>query len=157
MPEDIFPFDDPSWPYYAQTILELFADRIVTLDLRQELSPHLRADLLSAIGSTFAVITACNPRGHAMSEEANRRRTLDLRVSITERGLTWLPADGVSPDRRHREEGVAVVMAEEAAQRLARDYEQTAFFWFDGSDMWLKGARAIHAAVRLPSPYPRVP
>ena len=61
-----------------------------------------------------------------------------------------MPAMGESPDRRHRERGVAVAMDGDDAIALARRFGQLAIYWFDGERFWLYGALEPRAAERLP-------
>lgn len=146
------PADDPSWEHYADTVLELFADRSLALDLTH---PVQTADLAKlneqGVGPTFAVLTACNPYGRAMDEVWNRRLTQVLRAEVATGGRAWVPADGVSRDRTHREAGVAVSMPKADAQLLATKFGQSAFFWFDGASMWIIGAVVEAHDQRLPA------
>ena len=145
------PEDDPSWEHYADTILELFADRSLELDLTKPVPSNALARLLEQkVGPTFAVLTACNPYGRAMDDLWNRRLTQVLRVEVATGGRTWVPADGVSRDRTHREAGVAVSMPKADARLLAIKFGQSAFFWFDGAAMWIIGAVVDSQDLQLP-------
>ena len=142
------PSDDPSWKYYAETILELFADRSLTLDLTQPVPADALPKLIEqGIGPTFAVLTACNPSGRALDDVWNRRLTQALRQEIALGGHIWVPADGISRDRTHRESGVAVSMPKADARLLATRFGQSAYFWFDGASMWIVGAMVEAPAV----------
>ena len=145
------PSDDPSWRYYAETVLELFADQSLTLDLARPIPAGTVLKLADhAIGPSFAVLTACNPYGRAVDDETNRRLTHELRAEMTVAGHVWAPADGVSRDRAHREPGVAVSMPKGDARVIATRYGQSAFFWFDGTRMWLVGAAVDSPDIALP-------
>ncbi|MBA3339623.1 MAG: hypothetical protein H0T54_07765 [Geodermatophilaceae bacterium] len=61
-----------------------------------------------------------------------------------------MPADGVSRDGTHREAGVAVSMLKTNARLLATKFGQSAFFWFDGTAMWIIGAVVDAPDQRLP-------
>jgi hypothetical protein len=144
--------EDPIWGHYAETILEIHAGECVSLDLRQPLSQGARDRLVTlGLGEPFAVITACNPLGRTVDGRQNRRRTKRLRTALDARGFRWVSCDGVSPDRQHREEGVAVVTSLSLAAELAWTYGQSALFWYDGTSMWLVGVRVAHEPVRLPN------
>jgi len=129
---------DPSWARYPDTVLEIYRDGTVRIDLRERLDPddcrRLR-DL--GLGATFAVVTAANPRGLALGEAENHVRAELLDTEVVARGVRFLRADGVSPDGAHREVGVAVAMPLQAACELAARYEQSALFWFDGERFWI--------------------
>ena len=146
------PADDPSWEHYADTILELFADRSLELDLTKTVPSGALARLgEQGVRPTFAVLTACNPYGRAMDDQWNRRLTQALRAEVAMRRLAWVPADGISRDRAHREAGVAVSMPKADARFLASNFGQSAFFWFDGATMWIIGAVVEAPDQRLPS------
>lgn len=145
------PEDDPGWERYPYTILELLSDRSVELDLTKTVPTAALARLAAhGVGPTFAVVTACNPRGQTMREDANRRLDEQLHRDVMATGQPSVAADGLSLDRSHREIGLAVSIPKEDAQRLARTYGQSAFFWFDGSAMWIVGALVDTPDIRLP-------
>src|SRR5262249_44736853 len=97
-----------------------------------------------------AVITACNPRGHRHSDVDNTRLAGQLETHVRQRGLHVIHVDGVSPDRTHRESGVAVNVSREDATTLATQYHQSAFFWFDGDASWVMPALVHAEPIRLP-------
>jgi hypothetical protein len=145
------PADDPSWEHYSDTILELLADRSLVVDLTRPLPADALTRLEEqGVGTTFAVLTACNPYGRATNEDSNRGLTQRLLRDITQIGLAWVPADGVAPDGAHREAGIAVLMPKADARLLACKYGQSVFFWFDGSSMWIVGAVVDTPDIRLP-------
>ena len=145
------PADDPSWEHYADTILELFADRSLELDLGEAVPPDALERLdEQGVGPTFAVLTACNPYGRVMDDLWNRRLTQVLRAEVATGGRAWVPADGVSRDGAHREVGVAVSMPKAEARLLACRFGQSAFFWFDGTSMWIIGAVVESTDQKLP-------
>ncbi|MGH7129714.1 MAG: DUF3293 domain-containing protein, partial [Planctomycetaceae bacterium] len=53
------------------------------------------------------MITACNPFGRHASDAENARRNDALTRVLEESSIAAVPADGVSPDRTHREPGYA--------------------------------------------------
>ena len=147
------PEDDPSWRLYARTILEFFpSDRSVAIDLRDAPPPESVESVHDrGLPESFAVLTAWNPRGRTVTDEDNRRRDRELKARLCGARQTWVPVDGVSSDGRHREPGVGVALSQEDARRLACDFEQSAFYWFDEGAFWLVGALVQTAPVRLPA------
>jgi hypothetical protein len=145
------PEDDPNWAQYVHTILELFADHSLAVDLTKPVSAEALAMLAEhGIGPTFAVLTACNPFGQRIDDGSNQRLSQMLAADVVAADRPWVPADGVSPDGSHREVGIAVMLAKDDARALARKYGQSAFYWFDGACMWIVGAVVDAADVRLP-------
>ena len=145
------PANDPSWEHYATTTLQLLADRSLVVDLTREVPPAALAALVEqGVGPTFGVLTACNPHGRALDDVWNRRLTHLLRIDVASGGRAWVPADGISPDGKHRETGFAVSLPKPDARALACKYGQSAFFWFDGASMWLVGAVVVSDDLRLP-------
>jgi len=150
------PDDDPSWSKYPQTILEMLDDRSLTIDLREEIGAETRRALSQrGFGAGFVVLTAWNPLGRSTDEATNRERDRTLREWLEARHIHWVPADGVSPDRQHREEGVAAVMSVGAGRELAMRYEQSAIYAYDGAIMWLLGALVSASPLPLPAHTPR--
>jgi hypothetical protein len=149
------PEQDPSWSRYPQTILEMLEDRSLVIDLREEIAHEARRALSQhGFGTGFVVLTAWNPHGRSTDEATNRERDRSLRAWLSQRRIRWTPADGVSPDRRHREEGVAAVMSVEQGRELALRYEQSAIYAYDGSVMWLLGALVTAPPLPLPARTP---
>lgn len=145
------PVQDPSWSHYGDTLIELFEDGSLVLDLRKPIPQHKQQALAaSVLGSEFAILTAFNPHGRDHSEAENEERAGRLRAELTSRGLTWACADGWSPDRSHREPGVAVVVDRVSAQQIGRAYEQSAIYWYEKGVVWLVGALVEAPAERLP-------
>jgi hypothetical protein len=146
------PADDPSWALYPETILELrLGDRTLRVDLRERLPPGLPRQL-AKVGpqKAFAVVTSDNPCGRHREGAENRRDGAELARELQARGAFHVPADGVSPDGSHREQGYAIWCGVEAARRLARTHGQSAFFWFDGSGFRIEGALVEARPQRLP-------
>lgn len=83
--------------------------------------------------SAFAVITACNPLGQGLDEEADRAATVRLRKAISRLGLKRHRVTGISADMKHREPGFAVWGCDlTAATQLGREFAQNAIFWIEG-------------------------
>jgi len=146
---------DPSWNFYSQTLLEFHLPDILTVDLRRQVSVRTKKAFVGAgLSHPFAVLTACNPRGCSIDASANAGKTADLEQDLRVRGAVALPADGVSPDGKHREPGFAVGMSLDEATRLARRYDQSAFFWFDGERFWIMPALVRTDPIYLPKAVP---
>jgi hypothetical protein len=96
------------------------------------------------------VITACNPFGRIKGGRTNRRRTRALARRLAAAHLPTVPVDGRSPDARHVEPGFGVPLPLEDARALAREFGQTAIFWWDGEAFWLVQAWGGGERVRLP-------
>jgi hypothetical protein len=56
----------------------------------------------------------------------------------------------LSPDRTHVEEGVALALAVEDVEALARVWDQSAIYWWDGEAFWVRGALTQAPPWRLP-------
>jgi len=143
--------DDPSWFLYPNTILEFHTPTPFAVDLREPLSSQTRDALrVNNLDAAFAVITAYNPRGHRHSDVDNSRLTGQFEAQLRQRELRVVRVDGVSPDRTHRESGVAVNLTCEDATDLATHYHQSAFFWFDGEHFWVVPALVHAEPISLP-------
>lgn len=141
---------DPDWPRYPETVLR-FSDPPVEIDLRDVPSEYALAKLRAAgFGEPFAVITAFDPGGRNLSASENEERRRDLNRRLEKTGHRFVAVDACSPDRSHCECSVAVVMKRKEALALARELEQVAFFWFDGSRFWIRGAIAAADPLMLP-------
>lgn len=129
-----------TWSQYPETILEIYRDGWLGIDLRVPLSRPLLGELSGlGLGSTFAVITAANPGKARLSEEENHRRVEALDTQAASLGFRFLRADGVSPDGNHRERGIAIALDKPRALALAASWDQSALFWFDGERVWILG------------------
>lgn len=82
-------------------------------------------------GRPIYVLTAHNPAGRLVSDEANAAAQARLESQLRARGLTWWPADGGDPTWTHVEAGVALVgIAEADAIALGAEFKQDAIFAF---------------------------
>jgi len=143
--------DDPSWLQYPNTILEIHTPTPFAIDLRQRLSFDAREHLrINSLDAPFAIITAYNPRGHRHSDVDNTRLAGQFETQLQQRGLRVVRVDGVSPDRTHRESGIAVKLTREDATALAAHYQQSAFFWFDGDAFCVMPALVHTDPIPLP-------
>jgi Protein of unknown function (DUF3293) len=142
--------DDPGFANYPDTVLE-FADTRARIDLRRPIDDPARRIFADAgLTGSFAVITACNPRGRKLDDAANSSRASALLDAIHRLGLASVNVDGLSPDASHREQGVGVDAHLDVAAGIARAFQQTAFFWYDGSIMWIVMADSPDERIRLP-------
>ena len=145
------PHADPSWTTYPETMLEIHAHRLLRVDLRATVLPELAAQLRGlGLGQSWAVITAHNPHGRRATDHENDVRERDLRAVLGGLGVACLRADGISPDGRHREVGIAAAIDRTEAVTLAKRFGQSAVSWYDGSAFWLVPALLGDAPVRLP-------
>ena len=142
---------DSDWPRYPETILSFSTKPEVEIDLRKTPSERALADLTAAgFGQPFAVLTAFDPRGRDLSAEENDKRRRELDARLTAEGYKFANVDACSPDRSHCECSVAALMPQEKAITLARELEQVALFWFDGSRFWILGGIVESDPLMLP-------
>ena len=143
--------DHSPWTAYANTRLLIGTAPRIKVDLRLPVSDDLRLLLTKlGLGAAFAIVTSFNPRGTHASAWRNLARWVGMRLLLRSRKLRHVPADGESPDTRHRERGFAIAMSRGDAAALARELEQLALYWFDGEAFWIDGALAERAPRRLP-------
>jgi hypothetical protein len=142
---------DPDWPRYPETILTFSTTPRVEIDLRQPVSERVLAEL-NRIGfdTPFAVMTAFDPRGRDLPAAENDKRRSDLNQRLKAGGYRFVDVDACSPDRSHCECSVAVAMPQADAIALAKDLEQVAIFWFDGTRFWIIGALIETDPLMLP-------
>jgi hypothetical protein len=80
-------------------------------------------------GRPIAVLTAHNPQGRVVSDEANAAAQKLLEEELAGLGLEWWPAAGADPSWEHVEQGVAIPgMSEADALALGARYDQEAIF-----------------------------
>ena len=142
---------DPDWPRYPETVLDFATTPVIEIDLRKVPSEDAIAALKAAgLGQPFAIMTAFDPRGENLSPSENEKRMRELDERLRASGYSFARVDCCSPDRSHCECSVAVVMPQEKAVDLARELEQVAIFWFDGSRFWILGALVETDPLMLP-------
>ena len=143
--------DDSLWTRYANTRLLIGREHRIKVDLWLPVS-HELAQLLTklGLGPSFAIVTPCDPHGAQAPLWTNLARYVRARLLLRSRDLTFIPADGESPDSHHRERGFAIAMGRSDAAALARELEQLALYWFDGNAFWIDGALAERTPQRLP-------
>lgn len=134
---------------YANTVLDF--DNGPTVDLREPLTPELRAAVEAHVGAeAFAVVTADNPDGRVVDPDANRRSGERLRRALVRRGLAFREVVGRSPNASHQERSVAVPMPLDKARELGAEFRQIAIFWYDDGVFYLVACRGRAERVRLP-------
>ena len=142
---------DPDWPRYPETILDFATTPPIEIDLRKVPPEDAIAALKSVgLGQPFAIMTAFDPRGENLSPSENEKRRRELDERLRSSGYSFARVDCCSPDKSHCECSVAVVMPQEKAIDLAREMEQVAIFWFDGSRFWIIGGLAETDPLMLP-------
>lgn len=144
---------DPRWEIFPETVLDVRAPGlpVLEIDLRREPPPGLGRELARrGLTGDFAVVTACNPAGEPIDAEANLRRDAMLAGRLEELGIDLIRVDGRSPDGSHNEPGYGVPLTLDAARSLAREFRQTAIFWWDGESFWLIEAVESGRVLRLP-------
>ncbi|MFT4570061.1 MAG: hypothetical protein ACI8TX_002438 [Hyphomicrobiaceae bacterium] len=128
----------PEWEHYPNTILEIYRDGLLRVDLRLPVDESARNELSNlGLGPRFAIVTACNPHGRSLDAADTHRRIEALDTEIATLPCHFLRADGVSPDGQHRERGFAVDLPQKAAVELASRWQQAAIFWFDVYQFWI--------------------
>jgi hypothetical protein len=156
---------DAKWDAYHGTVLEFVDDErgCLRVDLRRP-DERAIAQRLAALGlePPVAIMTAENPRGanaedaptarqEARQEVRNDDRHATLLAELREAGLPFARVDGVAPDGEYRERCVAVPLGRQEGRALARRLGQLAFFWFDGTRVWLEPGVADHEPEVLPA------
>lgn len=141
------PEDDPSWASYARTILEFHPSDPLRVDLAHPIGARSRAIFrASGLPGCFGLVTPENPRGRHAAANANAERWRRFRSELPNETVQ---VDGVDPDSPHRERGVALGWPRVRVTALARRWEQSAIYWFDGHAMWVIGALARATPWRL--------
>ncbi len=142
---------DPDWPRYPDTILRFATVPPMEIDLRDIPSAKAVSQLrATGVSDPFAVITAFDPRGRNLSLFENEKRQRDLEQRLKAAGYKFVPVDACSPDQSHCERSVAVTIPQQDAIDIARDLDQIALFWFDGSRFWIVGAIVEADPLMLP-------
>lgn len=134
---------------YSNTVLVFEADPSRAVDLRREVRQRERAFLASlGLDRPFAVLTGHNPGGRVAAGNDERQELLE--ALLRREGDPVVRVDGCSPDLRHREASLAAPISEARAHEIAEEFEQDAFFWYDGERFYLVGAGADDQRFALP-------
>jgi hypothetical protein len=144
--------DDPSWQQYPTTVLRLGRPPVSFPVTAGPTPGDLHAMRAQGIPKAFAVVTPCNPRGQVTSDAANARAVQAAALALTAAGVASWPGDGLSPDASHVEPGFVVALSRAAARALARQWEQSAFWYVDGASVWLCGALVAAPDACLTTP-----
>jgi hypothetical protein len=146
------PADDPGWSSYAETILVVHGRPPFEVDLSRPIgAAELAAFQAAGLTGSFGLVTPDNPFGRALSEAENGWRRQAFMQELAALGEAPIRVDGLSPDRLRCEIGVALRWPLAAVQDLARRWEQSAIYWFDGQAMWVIGALTDAPPWRLGS------
>jgi hypothetical protein len=142
---------DPDWPRYPETILRFETGPPIEIDLR-EIPSQLALNQLkgAGFGKPFAIMTAFDPKGRDLSGTENEERRRALEERLAARGYGFARVEACSPDRSHCESSVAVAMSQQEAIDLAKEMEQVALFWFDGTRFWILGGIVETDPLMLP-------
>ncbi len=146
------PAADPSWSAYGDTIL-VFPDASppIAVDLRRPIESPLAERVVAHVTSKrFGVVTPENPAGQSLDAARNAARLADFAAALARDGRHAVRADGRGGASDHVEHGFAIVAEQEAIRTLAAAQGQTAFYWFDGTRMWLCPTRPDATAHALP-------
>jgi hypothetical protein len=146
----MLPADDPGWASYADAILRLHGTPAVEVDLAQPVAVKARAAFASAgLDGPFGLVTPCNPRGQGASPHTNETLLARFLAELDAAGKRYVRADGLSRERRHVEQGVALAWPRADVVALARKWDQSAIYWWDGAAFWVVGALTHTAPMRL--------
>lgn len=149
--DGLLPADDPSWASYGETILRVHGTPLFEINLALAVNAAEVAALAAAgLTGTFGLVTPCNPRGHPTADATNVARLQAFHQALRTTDTSWVRVDGLSPDRSHVEEGVALAWPVEEVERLACAWDQSAIYWWDGEAFWVRGALTRTAPWRLP-------
>ncbi|WP_108651772.1 DUF3293 domain-containing protein [Dongshaea marina] len=98
----------------------------------------------------FAIITACNPDGMLLDARSNQQRDRELVSFIERRGWDSRVLWGCARDLNHYELSHGICCSREEAIRLARTFNQKAFYWCTQGELWLETATMEpHEAIHL--------
>jgi len=89
---------------------------------------------MAALGldQPFAVVTPCNPGGRVIGRAANAERLAAGKRRVAELAPAAVAVEGRSLDGAHREPGWAILVPQDHAIALAREWEQLGIYWWDG-------------------------
>jgi len=149
----MLPQDDPGWASYGETVLRWHTVPPLAIDLARDVEPTQRDALHRlGLGASFGLVTPCNPFGRRSDPEENAGRLRRLLAQLDAAGTRYLRVDGCSPDGVHVEPGVALAGSKEEIIALARRWEQSAIYWWDGARFWVEGALTKAAPWPLGGP-----
>jgi hypothetical protein len=139
---------DPNFDKYPETVLVFEGG--LRIDLTRPLTPDDRDRLRDILATPFAVITASDPFGTPASQEENRARRLELSEVLAASASQVVDVRGVAVDGSHAEDGFGCSATVDEAARIAREFRQSAFFWYDGSEFSLVESEGATRVLGLP-------
>jgi hypothetical protein len=147
------PEHDPSWSQYKDTIIDISEDPSLVFAVAHGPTQHQRMRLSQlGVPAAWAIVTPCNPRGRPVTETQNAARLERAQADLESRGVRHWQGHGRSADGLHVERGFAIAVRRETARQLAIEWEQSAFFWIDGEDVWLCPALVHATDERITAP-----
>lgn len=96
---------------------------------------------------TFAIITACNPLGRVLNQEANTDLTGDLKSHLEAESYQNLI--GASPDKSHQEVSFLWQTDKSKAVELASQFLQNAIYWVENGELFLVPAKMSGEEVSM--------
>ena len=139
---------DPNFDKYPDTIL-VFDDGL-RLDLTRELTPADRERLRAKFKGTFAVLTAADPFGRTASNAENASSQRSLEDALHAVSDNVMRVCGEALDGSHSEDGFGCETSLDQAAQIAREFRQSAFFWYDGVEFSLMESEGASRVFRLP-------
>ena len=139
---------DPNFDKYPDTIL-VFDDGL-RLDLTRELTPDDHERLRTRFKGTFAVLTAADPFGQTVSDAENRSSQRSLEEALRSISQNVMRVCGEALDGSHSEDGFGCEATLDQAAQIAREFRQSAFFWYDGFEFSLVESEGATRVFRLP-------
>jgi len=85
--------------------------------------------------TTFAIITACDPRGQPTDDQLNIGLDAELEGRLQTLECWHWRVTGGSPDFSHAEPGFAIELPLIDAVELGRNFDQIAVFWIEGDEL----------------------
>lgn len=93
---------------------------------------------LSELPQNFGIVTACNPFGQVITNEANQERTRRLHERLDSLGCQHFPVTGGDREGQHLEPGFGIAgLNRESIIRLGAEFEQDAVFWISDGTLHL--------------------
>jgi hypothetical protein len=139
---------DPNFDKYPDTIL-VFDDGL-RIDLTRELTPNDREKLRAKFSGTFAVLTGSDPFGQTASDAENESSQRSLEDALRSICRNVMRVCGESLDGSHSEDGFGCEATLDQTAQIAREFRQSAFFWYDGFEFSLMESEGATRVFRLP-------
>jgi hypothetical protein len=139
---------DPNFDEYPETILVF--DDALRIDLTRELTPDDREKLRTRFNGPFAVLTGSDPFGRTASDAENESSQRSLEGALHAVSRNVMRVCGESLDGSHSEDGFGCEVTLDQAAQIAREFRQSAFFWYDGVEFSLVESEGATPVFRLP-------